>query len=503
MITSFQYHDQTSYARHKPSGHYLDWENQPSVYKTYPGITPVRLTDGPFLQQVSLSQILKEQKAPQADGLPTLEDLSQIFRFTYSLTAKTVNSGGTFYYRSVASAGALYPTEIYLATPDLQGLNEGLYHYSITHPGFSLLRQENFFSFLRQSAKWPDGFQPGITFFFSVIYFRSAWKYRDRAFRYHLLDTGHLIENLLLALRAKNLSSALTYDFSDPEINHFLGLDPAREGLLALVSLPESSPGEKTKPIPIPEVADFIKEASRVARKEVSYPLILETIRAGWEKSLEKKPPSPQSLDILPEPDQWAPVKPADHWPEKLNYPDAVLSRRSKRNFIREPLSSLAFRCLLEGIVTDIPGTREVPERSRSLLSVGLLIGQVEGIPPGFYRLDEKTFQIGLVKTGGFLKQMAQVCLDQMWLANAGLHFLFLTNLDILDQNWGPRGYRYAMMSAGRLGERLYLMSSALGLGCCGIGAFYDQEAKQLLELDEISRLLYLVAVGSIKQKKM
>ena len=205
-----------------------------------------------------------------------------------------------FYYRSVASAGALYPTELYLATPDLQGLNEGLYHYSIAHPGFSLLRQGNFFSFLRQSAKWPDGFQPGITFFFSVIYFRSAWKYRDRAFRYHLLDTGHLIENLLLALRSKNLSSALTYDFTDPEINHFLGLDPSREGLLALVSLPESSPGEETKALSLPELSDSLKGASRVARKEVSYPLILETVRAGWERPLEKKPPSPQSLDILP-----------------------------------------------------------------------------------------------------------------------------------------------------------------------------------------------------------
>ena len=503
MITSSQYHGQTSYDRHQMSDHYLDWNDQPSVYKTYPGLTPIRLPESPRLPETFLSQILKGQDQDRIPFVPTLENFSQIFGLTYSLTAKSASPESSFYYRSVASAGALYPTELYLATPDLQGLKEGLYHYSITRPGLSLLRPGNFFSFIRQSAMWPDGFRPGITFFFSAIYFRSAWKYRDRAFRYHLLDTGHLIENLLLALRAKNLSSALTYDFADPEINHFLGLDASREGLLALVSIPESSPGEETKTVSLPEGADSLKEASRVARKEVSYPLIQEIVRAGWEKSLEKKQAPPQSLDNLPQSTRWIPVMPADTWPEKLNYPDAVLSRRSKRNFVREPLSSMTFRSLLEGIVTDIPGTREVPERSRSLLSVGLLVGQAEGISPGFYLLDEKTFQIGLVKTGGFLKQMAQVCLDQMWLANAGLHFLFLTNLDILDQNWGPRGYRYAMMSAGRLGERLYLMSSALGLGCCGIGAFYDQEASQLLDLDETNRLLYLVAVGSIKQKKM
>ncbi|MGC1401779.1 MAG: SagB/ThcOx family dehydrogenase, partial [Thermodesulfobacteriota bacterium] len=227
-IPSSQYHDQTSYARHKPSGHYLDWDNQPSITKTYPGITPVRLTENPLLPQVSLSQILKEQKAPQINALSTLEDLSQIFGLTYSLTAKTAGSGRVFYYRSVASAGALYPIEMYLATPKIQGLNEGLYHYSIGLPGLSPLREGNFSHFLRSAGQWPEGFQPGVVFLFTAIFFRSAWKYRDRAFRYHLLDAGHLIENLLLALRAKNLPLALTYDFDDPAINRFLGLDTNR-----------------------------------------------------------------------------------------------------------------------------------------------------------------------------------------------------------------------------------------------------------------------------------
>ena len=92
------------------------------------------------------------------------------------------------------------------------------------------------------------------------------------------------------------------------------------------------------------------------------------------------------------------------------------------------------------------------------------------------------------------------ICLDQAWLANAAVHFLFISNLDLVDQVWGPRGYRYAMMTAGRLGERLYLMATAMGLGCCGIGAFYDMEAAELPGLNSASRLLYLVAVGNVKK---
>ena len=76
-----------------------------------------------------------------------------------------------------------------------------------------------------------------------------------------------------------------------------------------------------------------------------------------------------------------------------------------------------------------------------------------------------------------------------------------MTNLQTLDQTWGARGYRYAMMAAGRMGERLYLAAEAMGLGACGIGALYDYEAAEALGLNNESRLLYLVAVGTVKAK--
>jgi SagB-type dehydrogenase family enzyme len=97
---------------------------------------------------------------------------------------------------------------------------------------------------------------------------------------------------------------------------------------------------------------------------------------------------------------------------------------------------------------------------------------------------------------------MTRVCLDQAWLVNAAVHFVFMTNLQTLDRLWGARGYRYAMMTAGMMGERLYLVAEAMGLGCCGIGAFYDAEAAELLSLNPDSRLLYLVAVGAVKGLK-
>jgi len=43
------------------------------------------------------------------------------------------------------------------------------------------------------------------------------------------------------------------------------------------------------------------------------------------------------------------------------------------------------------------------------------------------------------------------------------------------------------------------VFSAPQGLGCCGIGALYDNEAKDLLGLDDTSALLYLVAAGTIR----
>jgi nitroreductase len=57
------------------------------------------------------------------------------------------------------------------------------------------------------------------------------------------------------------------------------------------------------------------------------------------------------------------------------------------------------------------------------------------------------------------------------------------------------------MLAAGRLGHRIYLAATALGLGACGIGAFYDGEARELLGLGCGETLLYLVGAGPLKRR--
>jgi SagB-type dehydrogenase family enzyme len=128
------------------------------------------------------------------------------------------------------------------------------------------------------------------------------------------------------------------------------------------------------------------------------------------------------------------------------------------------------------------------------------LAGDVEGVKPGFYLLDLEERAICAVSGGPTTERMMHICLDQEWLRNCALHFLFLGNLELLERTWGARGYRRALMTAGNLGQRLYLAATAMQIGCCGIGAFYDDEACKLLGLNDQSWLYYLVAVGPLRK---
>jgi SagB-type dehydrogenase family enzyme len=480
------YHRETSYDRKRMVGHYLDWANQPAVFKRYEGLERLALPREVAFPKRNLSDLLLDEMPENAATGIDLASLSKILLLACTLTARARSREGEMFFRSAASAGALYPTEIYTATRGVAGLRDGLYHYAIDTHGLVPLRAGLFGDMCPAS--------PALAFFLTAIFFRSAWKYRARAYRYHLLDTGHVAENLVLALKALGFSFRVTYDFDDDRVNRLLGLDTAREVALGLVFLPggQAAPthdGQQPGPLP-----DAICTASRVAAAEVDYPVIRQLHDAGKQR----RPGEGRNFEMRDalgvRPVEWRPRAPAASWHAIRDYPDCVFMRRSRRNFVPQALSKEQ----MQGLLQCLYASDGAPERES--LAAGFLSAGGEETAPGFYLLDMERKAAGMVAHGAFLERMARICLDQAWLDNAGVHFLFLADLALLDRTWGPRGYRYAMMTAGRLGQRLYVAAEAMGLGCCGIGAFYDTEARELLGLQENAQLLYLVAVGAVRK---
>jgi len=95
-LSAAQFHRETSYRRDRMGGHFMDWANQPDVYKTYPGIEPIPLPREPALPAVPLFDLFAQNHAAVPRPELTAEDLSAILRLTHSLTAKAVIRAGIF-----------------------------------------------------------------------------------------------------------------------------------------------------------------------------------------------------------------------------------------------------------------------------------------------------------------------------------------------------------------------------------------------------------------------
>ncbi len=472
MIQSaWQYHEHTSYERNKLSGHYLDWSNQPNPYKDYKGLDRVELPREVQGPQAPLNAVLGSNPGPADPQGITLPVLSRILSLSAGLTTRSRVPGGEFFHRSVPSAGGLYPSELYAAIQKIPGIEDGLYHYSAARHTLTRLRDGGF----------NRNDDPCLLFFITAIFFRSSWKYRDRSYRYHLLDSGHLAESLSLAVQSQSLPVTADYDFDDDAVNRLLGIDVHREVCLVKATVfGEVAPAEDLPPVQ--------PEASRTAARETDYPLLNE-IHALTSTDASGPPPSPDHPaddGAFHAPDE-SPAKP------ELGFTDTVLLRRSRRNFVPRGMDRAKLSALMQFLSAPTASPYD------DALSVGFLAGEASGVEPGLYWLDRKKKAWTLSRKGRFIPQMTRICLDQEWLANAACHVFFTADLEALDASCGPRGYRYAMLTAGRLGHRVYLGATALELACCGIGAFYDPDAADLLGLEGGQRMLYLLAAGPSK----
>ena len=88
-------------------------------------------------------------------------------------------------------------------------------------------------------------------------------------------------------------------------------------------------------------------------------------------------------------------------------------------------------------------------------------------------------------------------CLDQKFTAQAPVVFLWTGVFRRAMSKYGDRGMRYILLDAGHICQNLLLAAEAVGCGGCPIGAFYDNELNNLLQIGgEEESILYAASVG-------
>jgi SagB-type dehydrogenase family enzyme len=170
---------------------------------------------------LSLEEALATRRSHRefTDEALSMQDLSQLLWAAQGLTAPW---GG----RTAPSAGALYPLEVYVATPD------GLYHYLPDGHRVEALAGGDRRSTLARAALGQDAVaDAAAVVVVTAVYARTEGKYGDRAQRYVHLEAGHAAQNVLLQAVSLGLGAVPIGAFDDRAVQEVLELPADHEPL--------------------------------------------------------------------------------------------------------------------------------------------------------------------------------------------------------------------------------------------------------------------------------
>lgn len=131
-------------------------------------------------------------------------------------------------FRNVPSAGSRHPFETYLFIQNVEGIKPGIYHY--LPQGHDLELWEDKADYSKDLAEALHGQEfaakAPVTFVWSVIPYRTEWRYGLQSHKYMLLDAGHVCENLYLACEAIGCGTCAIGSYNQELLDELLGFEP-------------------------------------------------------------------------------------------------------------------------------------------------------------------------------------------------------------------------------------------------------------------------------------
>ncbi|MCL6459570.1 MAG: SagB/ThcOx family dehydrogenase [Gorillibacterium sp.] len=175
-----------------------------------------------LLQGRKSSRVYKQEKI-------SLDQLAFLLWSTQGVTGIRGNNYAAI--RPVPSAGARHPFETYLAVFQVEGLVKGIYHYLPLEHALEFVTAvdelEAAVSTSLCDQKWAA--KSAVTFFYSVVPYRSEWRYSISSHRVMLLDAGHVVQNLYLSSQAIGCGTCAIAAFEQKVVDQLLQLDGENE----------------------------------------------------------------------------------------------------------------------------------------------------------------------------------------------------------------------------------------------------------------------------------
>ena len=184
------------------------------------------------------------------------------------------------------------------------------------------------------------------------------------------------------------------------------------------------------------------------------------------------------------------------------------MARRSIRSFKDEPVSIEQLSMILWAAygITDVHrGFRASPSAGATyplevyavISEKGVVKGGGEHVDAGVYKYISELHALRLIKKGDYRSALAKAALGQQWVRQAPVNIVVTAVFERTTMFYGERGrVRYVPMDVGHLGQNVYLIATALGLGTVAIGAFIDEKVAEIVVESRNEVPVYIMPVG-------
>ncbi len=141
-------------------------------------------------------------------------------------------------FRTVPSAGGRHSFETYLMINRVRGLQPGLYRYlSFSHRLLAIDSDPELADRIAEACLGQSIVRDSaVTFIWSCVIYRMAWRYSERAYRLVHLDAGHVCQNLYLAALQIGCGVCAIGAFDDDLMAKLLGIDGIEEFVIYCAS---------------------------------------------------------------------------------------------------------------------------------------------------------------------------------------------------------------------------------------------------------------------------
>jgi SagB-type dehydrogenase family enzyme len=193
-----------------------------------------------------LDQVIRRRRSARGFRPTSVEPstLGEVLYLSCGASFEGEDEDGVLWqFRNAPSAGALYAVDTYVLARDIAGIGPGAYLYRPSDHSLGLVANGDYSSKLEEATSL-GAVAEAAAFCVALcgVMARAKVKYGERGYRFILLESGHIAQNLLLAATSRGLAGISVGGFVDDEVNALLRLDGCEQAVMYLVFI--GYPGE-------------------------------------------------------------------------------------------------------------------------------------------------------------------------------------------------------------------------------------------------------------------